>query len=76
MDGCFDIHVPRAKSNFLTDSEALLHLEILRTVQGVNRCQVREGIHYFEASGEPFDEVYGRVTGLITSTKCGFIMRC
>lgn len=76
MQDYFDIHVPRTKSNFIAGNEALLHLEVLKIVKAVYLSQIRDGIHYFEASGEPFNNVYSRIKELIDNKKCGFLMKC
>lgn len=76
MQDYFDIHVTRTKSNFIAGYEALLHLEILRIVKGIYLSRIRDGIHYFEASGEPFNNVYSRIKELIDNEKCGFLMKC
>ena len=44
-------------------------------VEAVCRVDIRNGVHYFQNSGEPFQEVYGRVLELVRMTPTEAIMR-
>jgi len=64
-DGYFDVPVDPDEFNFLAGWEAMIHVELLSMVGGVQRCDIRDGVHYFQASHEPFEAVYDRVKELV-----------
>ncbi len=75
MDGYFDAYLDPAKFNPLAGTEVLVHIEILKMVEAVFRVDIKNHVHYFQNSGEPFEEVYGRVLELVRMTPTGAIMR-
>lgn len=75
MEGYFDTFVAPEKFNFLAGLEALVHVEILFMVGGLHREEIRGEVHYFRHSGEPFDEVYGRVTELVKNAHARSLLR-
>jgi len=75
MENYFDTYVDPKKFNFLAGLEALVHLELLNMVGGLLRTDIQGPIHYFMNSGEPFEQVYGRVTDLVTNKKATALMR-
>ncbi len=75
MDGYFDAYLNPLKFNPLAGTEVLVHIEILKMVEAVCRVDIRNGVHYFQNSGEPFQEVYGRVLELVRMTPTEAIMR-
>jgi len=75
MDGYFDAYLNPAKFNPLAGTEVLVHIEILKMVEAVCRVDIKNHIHYFQNSGEPFEEVYGRVLELVRMAPTGAIMR-
>jgi glyoxylase-like metal-dependent hydrolase (beta-lactamase superfamily II) len=75
MNGYFDTYVDPDKFNFMAGTEALVHVEVLNMVGGLSRSYIRDQVHYFQNSGESFDEVYNRITELVTDKKISTIMR-
>jgi glyoxylase-like metal-dependent hydrolase (beta-lactamase superfamily II) len=75
MNGYFDTYVDPKKFNLMAGMEALVHVEILNMVGGLNRSDIRDQVHYFQTSGEPFDEVYNRIMELVTDKRINTIMR-
>lgn len=75
MSGYFDTFVDPDKFNLMAGTEALVHVEILNMVGGLNRCYIRDQVHYFQNSGEPFDDVYNRIMELVADKKVKTIMR-
>ncbi|MBI5252119.1 MAG: MBL fold metallo-hydrolase [Desulfomonile tiedjei] len=73
--GYFDTYVNPAKFNFLAGMEALVHMELLSMVDGLERCHTRDGVHYFISCAKDFDEIYGRIRDLVTDNKYSAIMR-
>jgi glyoxylase-like metal-dependent hydrolase (beta-lactamase superfamily II) len=71
----FKIYVDPGEFNPLAGTEALVHLEILKMVDGLYRSHIQEGVHYFQNSGEPFDDVYGRVMDFVEDRKVSAVMR-
>ncbi len=71
----FDIFVDPKKFNPLAGREALLHLELLQLAGGIHRSHVKDGVHYFVNSGEPFEGVYGRVIDLVNDNEMFPVMR-
>ncbi|MBU0513386.1 MAG: MBL fold metallo-hydrolase [Proteobacteria bacterium] len=64
-DGYFDVPVDPGEFNFLAGLEAMIHVELLSMAGGVRRCDIRDGVHYFLASNETFEAVFGRVMELV-----------
>lgn len=75
MNGYFDTYVDPGKFNLMAGTEALVHVEILNMVDGLHRSYIRDQVHYFQNSGEPFDDVYSRIKELVTDKKIKTIMR-
>ena len=75
MSRYFDTFVDPDKFNLMAGTEALVHVEILNMVGGLNRCYIRDQVHYFQSSGEPFDNVYNRIMELVADKKVKTIMR-
>ena len=75
MSGYFDSYLNPANFNPLAGTEVLVHIEILKMVESVIRVDIKNQVHYFQNSGEPFEEVYGRVMELVKMTSTGAIMR-
>lgn len=71
----FDTYVDPKKFNFLAGLEALVHFELLNMVGGLLRTDIRGQVHYFLNSAEPFEEVYGRITDLVTNKKAAALLR-
>jgi hypothetical protein len=71
----FTVYVDPGKFNPLAGTEALLHMEILKMAGGLFRSHIKKGIHYFQNSGEPFEDVYGRVMELVGDRRATTIMR-
>jgi len=55
--------------------EARAHMELMLEVGALSRTHIREGVHYFQNSGEPFDAVYGRIMDLVRDSRVNSIMR-
>jgi glyoxylase-like metal-dependent hydrolase (beta-lactamase superfamily II) len=75
MENYFNTYVDPKKFNFLAGLEALVHFELLNMVGGIARTEIRDGVHYFRTCGEPFDEVYSRITELVENKKVATLMR-
>lgn len=75
MEGYFNTYVNPAKFNFLAAMEALVHMELLRMVDGMERSRISDGVHYFRNCGENFEEVYGRIRELVVDKKNKTMMR-
>ncbi len=75
MAGYFDTYVDPKLFNFLAGKEALVHMELLQMCAGVKRVDIRNNIHYFVNSGEPFHKVYGRALELVKEYRTKPIMR-
>jgi len=67
MPNYFDSYVDPRKFNFLAGLEAMVHVELLTMVGGLQRSHRDHGVHYFRATGEPFDEVYQRIRDLVAN---------
>jgi glyoxylase-like metal-dependent hydrolase (beta-lactamase superfamily II) len=68
MRDYFAVYVAPDKFNLLAGTEVLVHVETLVMVGGLVRTEIKDGLHYFVNSGEPFDAVYERVTELVRSS--------
>jgi len=75
MHRYFDVYVDPAKFNPLAGTEALVHMELLKMVDGLDRVSIHNGVHYFQNCGEPFELVYGRITDLVRSRDQTSMMR-
>jgi glyoxylase-like metal-dependent hydrolase (beta-lactamase superfamily II) len=65
MKGYFDVFVDPAKFNPLAGQEAFVHVELLHMAGGLRRTHIDGFTHYFESTGEKFEDVYARVQELI-----------
>jgi len=63
--GCFDVFVDPEKFNPLAGNEAYIHMELLEKGGGIQRLNNHESIHYFQNSGEEFEDVYKRIMGIV-----------
>ena len=75
MPDYFNTYVDPNKFNFLAGLEALVHIEVLNMVEGVRRSNIRDEVHYFQSSEEPFEEIYGRIMELVADKRNRPIMR-
>lgn len=75
MSDYFDTYVDPKKFNFLAGLETLVHVEMLHMVKGVERTHIQDEVHFFKNRGEPFDEVYGRITELVKDKGNRTLMR-
>ncbi|MGO9566436.1 MAG: MBL fold metallo-hydrolase [Desulfomonilaceae bacterium] len=75
MSRYFDTFVDPDKFNLMAGTEALVHVEILNMVGGLNRSYIRDQVHFFQSSGEPFDHVYNRIMELVADKKVKTILR-
>ena len=65
MKGYFDTFVDPKKFNPLAGQETFVHVELLQLVGGLRTSHLDGFVHYFETSGEKFEDVYERVQHLI-----------
>jgi hypothetical protein len=42
---------------------------------GLHRTHIHDQVHYFQHSGEPFEQVYERISELVKANGTGAIMR-
>jgi glyoxylase-like metal-dependent hydrolase (beta-lactamase superfamily II) len=75
MPRYFDLYVDPLKFNPMAGREALVHMELLRMVEGLCRSHIQTGVHYFRNSGEPFEDVYARIMELVDDKAAKTIMR-
>ncbi|AFM27449.1 MBL fold metallo-hydrolase [Desulfomonile tiedjei] len=73
--GYFDTYVDPEKFNFLAGTEALVHMQLLFMVDGLQRFRIEDGVHYFMRNREDFDRVYDRICQLIADKKNKPIMK-
>jgi glyoxylase-like metal-dependent hydrolase (beta-lactamase superfamily II) len=71
----FDVHVDPAKFNPLAGQEAYVHVELLQMAGGLRRSHISNGVHYFQNSGEKFEDVYARVLAIIDDEDSTVLMR-
>ncbi len=71
----YEIYVASDEFNPLASREALAHIEILVLIGGLKRSHYENGIHYFQNSGEPFEDIYGRVLELVRNRKIFPLLR-
>lgn len=70
----FDTYVDPTRFNFLAGLEAMVHVELLHMAGGLQRTSIEGPVHYFTASGEPFEDVWERIRHLVSdSEKRSFI---
>jgi glyoxylase-like metal-dependent hydrolase (beta-lactamase superfamily II) len=73
--GFFQVEVDKNEANFLAASEALVHMEILKMVDALFRTKIKNGIHYYRATDEPFTAVCDRIMSLVRDRKTIPLMR-
>jgi glyoxylase-like metal-dependent hydrolase (beta-lactamase superfamily II) len=73
--GYFDAYVDPEKFNFLAGTEALVHMQLLFMVDGLQRFRIEDGVHYFMRNREDFDQVYERICQLVADKKNKTIMK-
>lgn len=71
----FDVHIDPGVYNPLAGKEVISHLELLQMADGIHRSDIKNGIHYFQNSGEAFDDVYDRVMTLVGDDKVNMMMQ-
>jgi glyoxylase-like metal-dependent hydrolase (beta-lactamase superfamily II) len=71
----FDVYVDPNKFNPLAGQEAMVHAELLQLAGGLRRSHVDGAVHYFQNSGESFEEVYDRVQKIITDEHSTLLLR-
>ncbi|RJP66365.1 MAG: hypothetical protein C4532_16260 [Candidatus Abyssobacteria bacterium SURF_17] len=71
----FDVFVDPAKFNPLAGQEAYVHVELLQLAGGLRRSHVDGIVHYFQNSGEKFEDVYERVQNIIDDENTTMLMR-
>jgi glyoxylase-like metal-dependent hydrolase (beta-lactamase superfamily II) len=75
MPSYFDVYVDPAKFNPLAGQEAFVHVELLQMAGGLHRSHMDGFVHYFENSGEKFEDVYARVQEIINNENTTTLMR-
>lgn len=65
MPRYFDTYVPPDRFNPMAGNEAFVHMRLLELAKGIYRSKVEGMVHYFQNTGERFDDVYGRVVEII-----------
>jgi glyoxylase-like metal-dependent hydrolase (beta-lactamase superfamily II) len=71
----FDVYVDPAKFNPLAGQEAMVHAELLQLASGLLQSHVEGMVHYFQNSGEPFEEVYDRVQKIVNDEHSTLLLR-
>jgi len=74
MPKYFDVTVDPTRFNPLAGTEAHLHVELLHMVGGLHMSHINDSVHYFENSGEKFEDVYERVQNLIDDENTTVLM--
>lgn len=75
MSQYFDVYVDPEKFNPLAGQEAYVHLELLELAGGLRLSHIDGIVHYFQNSGEPFEEVYQRAQDIIDDEKKTMLLR-
>lgn len=75
MRNYFDVHVDPGKFNPLAGQEAFVHVELLQIAGGLHRSHVDGVTHYFQNSGEKFEDVYERVQAIIDDENTTMLLR-
>ncbi|MBI4831520.1 MAG: MBL fold metallo-hydrolase [Candidatus Lindowbacteria bacterium] len=71
----FDVVVDPNKFNPLAGQEAFVHVELLQLAGGLHRSHVEGGVHYFQGSGEKFEDVYERIQNIIDDENTTILLR-
>jgi glyoxylase-like metal-dependent hydrolase (beta-lactamase superfamily II) len=75
MKGYFDVYVDPSKFNPLAGQEAFVHVELLQLAGGLHLSHIDGFVHYFENSGEKFEDVYARVQDILNNENSTLLMR-
>ncbi len=75
IKGYFDIFLDPAAHNLIAGTEVIAHIELLQLAGGIRRSHIKDRIHYFVNSEEPFERVYERVMELVRDEQATYIMR-
>ncbi len=75
IQGYFDIYLDPEVHNLIAGTEVIAHLELLQLAGGIRRDHIKDRVHYFVNSGEPFDRVYERTMELVRDEQSTYIMR-
>ena len=65
MPRYFDVFVHPEKFNPMAGNEAFIHMRLLEMAGGLHRSKIEGNVHYFQNSGEKFDQVYGRIMEIV-----------
>ena len=71
----FNVQVDPAKFNPLAGTEAHLHVELLQLVGGLHLSHTDGPVHYFQNSGEKFNDVYERIQTFLDDENTTVLMR-
>lgn len=71
----FDVYVDPQKFNPLAGQEAYVHVELLHLAGGLHLSHIDGVVHYFQNSGEDFEEVYRRAMEIIDDEKSTLLLR-
>lgn len=75
MPRYFDVYVDPEKFNPLAGQEAFVHVELLQLAGGLHRSHVDGMVHYFQNSGEKFEDVYKRAMDIIDDENATMLLR-
>ena len=75
MKGYFDVYVDPEKFNPMAGNEALVHMELMQLAGGLERIEIKDGVHYYLSSPEPFHRIYGRIMDIVNDPSVEPIMR-
>ena len=65
MPHYFDVFVDPDRFNPIAGNEAYAHIRLLEMAEGLYRSNIDGVVHYFQNTGEEFDQVYERVMEII-----------
>jgi glyoxylase-like metal-dependent hydrolase (beta-lactamase superfamily II) len=65
MPRYFDVFVDPNKFNPMAGNETFVHMRLLEMAKGLYRPKVDGSVHYFQNTGESFEDVYRRVLAII-----------
>jgi glyoxylase-like metal-dependent hydrolase (beta-lactamase superfamily II) len=71
----FDVYVDPNRFNPLAGQEAFVHVELLQMAGGLHCSHVNGIVHYFQNSGERFEDVYKRAQALVNDENTTMLMR-
>ncbi|MFH1623803.1 MAG: MBL fold metallo-hydrolase [Pseudomonadota bacterium] len=61
----FDVFVDPTKFNPMAGNEAFIHMRLLEMAKGLYRSSINGVVHYYQNTGERFEDVYRRVIEII-----------